>query len=192
MGRWEPNPRGRLAKAAVELYAAQGFEHTTGAQIAARAGMHERSFFRLFPDKREVFFYALEVAQRDAVAAIAEAPEDTSPADAVTAALEQRCALIQHNRGAATIRQSLIAANPELGERDLSKHAELAAAMAEALRERGTSEPAASLIADTATAVFRIAVHRWISTPEQPDLPTLFRDSLDELTSILSKAAQSR
>jgi AcrR family transcriptional regulator len=190
VGRWEPNPRGRLAKAAVELYAAQGFEHTTGAQIAARAGMHERSFFRLFPDKREVFFYSLEVAQRDAVAAIAQAPDGTSAADAVTAALEQRCALIQESRDAATIRQRLVSASAELGERDLSKHAELASAMAEALRERGTPEPAASLIADTATAVFRIAVARWVSAPEQQDLSTLFRDDLDELATMLSLATR--
>jgi AcrR family transcriptional regulator len=190
MGRWEPNPRGRLAKAAVELYAAQGFEHTTGAQIAARAGMHERSFFRLFPDKREVFFYPVEAAQRDAVAAIAEAPEGTSPADAVTAALEVRCALIQHNRDAATVRQSLISANAELGERDLSKHAELASAMAEALHERGTPEPAASLIADTATAVFRTAVAQWVGNPGEQDLTTLFRANLDELASMLSRTTR--
>jgi AcrR family transcriptional regulator len=192
VGRWEPNPRGRLAKAAVELYAAQGFEHTTGAQIAARAGMHERSFFRLFPDKREVFFYSLEIAQRDAVAAIAQAPEDTSTTDAVIAALEQRCTLIQHNRDAATIRQSLIAASAELSERDLSKHAELASAMAQALHERGTPEPAASVIADTATAVFRIAVARWVHNPEHEDLPTLFRYNLDELASMLSHASRTQ
>uniref|UniRef100_UPI00142F15D9 TetR family transcriptional regulator n=1 Tax=Streptomyces malaysiensis TaxID=92644 RepID=UPI00142F15D9 len=66
MGRWEPDPRGRLAKAAVELFAAQGFDQTTGAQIAARAGIHERSFFRLFPDKRDVFFHSMETMRREA------------------------------------------------------------------------------------------------------------------------------
>ncbi|HWE91567.1 MAG TPA: TetR/AcrR family transcriptional regulator [Pseudonocardiaceae bacterium] len=185
MGRWEPNPRGRLAKAAVELFVAQGFEQTTGAQIAARAGMHERSFFRLFPDKREVFFQALETAQREAMAAIVDAPEDTAPIDAVAAALEQRCAVIQQHPGAALTRHGLIAANAELRERDLSKHAEFATGMAEALRERGTPEPAATLAADTAMGVFRIAFDRWIGEPEHQDLPTLFRDGLSELASIL-------
>ena len=190
MGRWEPNPRGRLAKAAVELFAAQGFDQTTGAQIAARAGMHERSFFRLFPDKREVFFHALETAQREAVAAIADAPEGTAPIDAVADALEQRCAVIQRHPGAALTRHDLIAANAELRERDLSKHAELATGMAEALRERGTPEPAATLAADTATAVFRIALARWIGDTQRQDLPTLFREGLSELASILVHRAR--
>jgi AcrR family transcriptional regulator len=190
MGRWEPNPRGRLAKAAFELFVAQGFDQTTGAQIAARAGMHERSFFRLFPDKRDVFFHALETAQADAVAAIAAARIGAigaiDPIDAVAAALEQRCAIIQQHSAAALTRHDLIAANAELRERDLSKHAELATAMAEALRARGTQEPAASLASDTAMAVFRIAFDRWIADPEHQDLPTLFRDGLSQLASILA------
>jgi AcrR family transcriptional regulator len=148
--------------------------------------MHERSFFRLFPDKREVFFYTVETAQREAVAAIADAPEGTAPIDAVTAALEQRCAIIQQYPDAALTRHNLVTANAELRERDLSKHAELAAAMAQALRERGAPDPAAALAADTAVAVFRIVFDRWISEPEQQDLTTLFRDSLGELASILA------
>lgn len=189
MGRWEPNPRGRLAKAAVELFAVQGFDQTTGAQIAERAGMHERSFFRLFADKREVFFYALETAQTAAVAVIADTPGDTAPVDAVAAALEQRCDIIQHNRDAALVRRDLIAANPELRERDLAKHAELAATLAEALRERGTPERAATLAADTAMAVFLGALACWYADPEHRQLPTLFREGLDELAIMLAHRA---
>jgi AcrR family transcriptional regulator len=147
--------------------------------------MHERSFFRLFPDKREVFFHAVEAAQREAVAVIAEALEGTAPIDAVAAALEQRCAIIQQHPDAALTRHKVLAANAELRERDLSKHVELAAGMAEALRERGTPEPAATLAAGTAVTVFRTAFHRWIQDPGHQDLPTMFRDDLRELASIL-------
>lgn len=191
MGRWEPDSRGRLAKAAVELFAAQGFDQTTGAQIAARAGLHERSFFRLFPDKREVFFHAVETAQRDAVAAIAGAPAGTPPIDAAAAALEERCAIIQRHPDAAMTRHRLIAANAELRERDLTKHAQLAAAMAAALRERGTPEPTATLAASTAMTVFRIALDQWISDPGHHDLPALFRGALGELESILTRRRHS-
>ncbi|MBE1496184.1 AcrR family transcriptional regulator [Amycolatopsis lexingtonensis] len=190
MGRWEPNPRGRLAKAAVELFAAQGFDETTGAQIAARAGMHERSFFRLFPDKREVFFHAVEAAQREAVAVIAGLPAGTTPVDAVAAALEQRCAIIQEHADAALIRHNLVSANAELRERDLSKHAELAAGMAEALSGRDTPEPLAKLIAHTAVAVFRLSFERWITDPGHQDLPAMFRDGLGELASALAPCAR--
>ena len=191
MGRWEPNPRGRLAKAAVELFAAQGFDETTGAQIAARAGMHERSFFRLFPDKREVFFHAVEAARREAVAVIAGLPAEVAPVDAVTAALEQRCEIIQQHTDAARIRHDLVSANAELHERDLSKHAELAAGMAEALCERGTPESLAKLLAHTAVTVFRLAFDRWIADPEHQDLPVMFRDGLSELASALASRAPS-
>ena len=36
MGRWEPNARGRLEQAAMELYVERGFEQTTVAEIAKR------------------------------------------------------------------------------------------------------------------------------------------------------------
>ena len=56
MTRWEPNARGRLERAALELYGERGFEQTTVAEIAERAGLTERTFFRHFADKREVLF----------------------------------------------------------------------------------------------------------------------------------------
>ncbi|MEU9349208.1 TetR family transcriptional regulator [Streptomyces sp. NPDC048278] len=168
------------------------FDQTTGAQIAARAGMYERSFFRLFPDKREAFFHSMETMQREAVAVIAGTLEGTSPVDAVVAAFEQRCEAIQRNRHTAIVRQNLLAANPELRERDLTKHAELAASMAEALRERGAGEQAATLAAETAMCVFRGALARWYGDPEHQDLPTLFRDGLTELSSMLANRTSSQ
>ena len=56
MSRWEPDARGRLEKAALALYGERGFENTTVAEIADRAGLTERTFFRYFTDKREVLF----------------------------------------------------------------------------------------------------------------------------------------
>ncbi|GAA0702285.1 hypothetical protein GCM10009548_89200 [Streptomyces malaysiensis subsp. malaysiensis] len=102
------------------------------------------------------------------------------------AAFEQRCEAIQHNRHAALVRQSVIAANPELRERDLTKHAELAASMAEALRKRGAPEQTATLAADTAMSVFRGALARWYEEPEQQILPTL------ELTALVLVQARTR
>src|SRR5215469_763680 len=87
MGRWEPNARGRLAAVALALYAEHGFEQTTVAQIAARAGLTERTFFRHFADKREVLFYGSDMARNLVARTVADAPASATPMDAVRAGL---------------------------------------------------------------------------------------------------------
>jgi AcrR family transcriptional regulator len=188
MGRWEPNARGRLARAAMTLYAEQGFEGTTTAQIAQLAGLTERTFFRNFADKREVLFYGVGVAQELLTRTIAEAPAPATPMDAVSAAIEAMCAAFQEHPERVRQRDAIISANAELQERNLTKHSELAAAMASALRDRGVPDPAASLTAETGIAVYRVAFARWIKEPGQPDLPVIFRNAMAELRGELSTA----
>ena len=184
MGRWEPNARGRLERAALELYVERGFEQTTVAEIAERAGLTERTFFRHFADKREVLFAGAGTLRELMVGALAAAPESAAPIDAVAAALETASALLQERRDYSRQRQAVIAANPGLQERELIKLASLASALAEALRQRGVTEPAASLTAEAGIAVFKIAFERWHSEPGQADLPQLIRESLDDLRAV--------
>jgi AcrR family transcriptional regulator len=184
MGRWEPNARGRLEQAALELYIERGFEQTTVAEIARRAGLTERTFFRYFADKREVLFWGAGTLQELLVHTVASASDSARPIDAVAAALEAGGAALGERREFARQRQAVIAASAELRERELIKLASLAAAMAEALRRRGVTEPAASLAAEAGIAVFRIAFERWVSQTSQQDLPGLIRESLDELIAV--------
>ena len=184
MGRWEPNARGRLEKAALELYVERGFEQTTVAEIAKRAGLTERTFFRYFADKREVLFAGAGSLQDFLVGTLASAPDSAAPIDAVAAALEAAGALLQENREYSRQRQAVIAANAELQERELIKLASLASAIAGALRQRGVTDPAASLAAEAGIAVFRIAFERWVNENSQPDLPRVIRESLDELKAV--------
>jgi AcrR family transcriptional regulator len=189
MGRWEPDARGRLAKAALALYAGRGFEQTTVAEIAARAGLTERTFFRHFSDKREVLFYGMEMARDLLARAVADAPPSASPLEAVGAALEAVGAMIQENPERVRLRDAIVSANAELRERELIKLAALASAAAGALRDCGIPEPAASLAAETGVAVFKVAFARWISEPGQPDLPRIFRESMEELRDVLADRA---
>jgi AcrR family transcriptional regulator len=181
MGRWEPDARGRLAKAALELYAEQGFEQTTVAQIAARAGLTERTFFRHFTDKREVLFYGMETLRDLLVRAVAETPVSATAMDAVGAAFEAVGAVFEENRERAKLRDSIVSANAELRERELIKLAAFAATVAGALRDRGIPEPAATLAAEAGVAVFKVAFARWISEPGEPRLADIYRDSMAEL-----------
>jgi AcrR family transcriptional regulator len=182
--RWEPNAAGRLARAALELYSERGFEQTTVAEIAGRAGLTERTFFRHFADKREVLFAGADTLQELVVTAVASAPASAAPIAAAAAGVEAAGALLEERREYARQRQAVIAANTELRERELIKLASLASAIAEALRRRGVEDPAASLAAEAAIAAFRIAFEDWTSKAKAPDLPRLIRASLDELRAV--------
>jgi AcrR family transcriptional regulator len=188
MARWKPGSRGRLHEAALELYAQRGFQHTTVAEIAKRAGLTERTFFRHFADKREVLFAAAGALQEALVRTVANAPASLAPLDAVAAGLEAVGAELP-DRETARARQAIIAANPELRERELITFAAMSAALAEALRARGLRDPAATLAAEVGIAVFRVAVERWLDGTDDRDLPELIRESLDELAAL---SAQGR
>ena len=136
--RWEPDSRGRLERAALELYGERGFENTTVAEIAARAGVTERTFFRHYSDKREVLFWGAGALQELLVNAVADAPAAGTAHRAVAAALESAGAVLQQRREYARQRQTVIAANAELRERELIKLASLAAAIAGTLRGAGS------------------------------------------------------
>jgi AcrR family transcriptional regulator len=181
VGRWEPNARGRLEQAAMELYVERGFDNTTVAEIAERAGLTERTFFRHFPDKREVQFSGSASLAELLAQRVADAPEPTAPLYAVSAALQAAGAVIQERGDWSKQRQAVIAANAELRERELIKLASLASVVADALRRRGVKEPSASLAAEAGIAAFKVAFERWVQQPTKRNLPRLIRESLEDL-----------
>jgi AcrR family transcriptional regulator len=157
---------------------------TTVAEIAERAGLTERTVFPHFADKREVLFSGASLLQDLLVSTVANAPASTAPLDAVAAALDAGAGMLQARPDFSRERQAVITAIPALQERELIKMASLAAALAETLRQRGVSEPAASLTAEAGIAVFRVAFERWIKETEGRHLQHLVRDSLDELRAV--------
>jgi AcrR family transcriptional regulator len=184
MTRWAPDARGRLERAALELYVERGFEQTTVADIARQAGLTERTFFRHFADKREVLFSGQSALHDVLVSAVEDAPDSASPFEAVIAALEAAAAPLQERRDHSRQRQTVIAANPGLQERELIKLASLAATLADALRARGVPDPTASLSAEAGVAVFKIAFGRWIDESNDKGLSDLIHESLSELKSV--------
>ncbi|MER6130020.1 helix-turn-helix domain-containing protein [Streptomyces sp. NPDC001795] len=184
MSRWEPNARGRLEQAALELYIERGYEQTTVAEIAKRAGLTERTFFRHFADKREVLFAGASSLQELFVNTVADAPESAAPIDAMAAALDAAAAVFRERRDSARRRQAVIVANAELRERELIKLASLSSAVADTLRQRGVREPVASLTAEAGIAVFKIAFERWVDGGDDQDLSHLIQELLDELKAV--------
>jgi AcrR family transcriptional regulator len=192
MSRWEPDAAGRLAKAAMELYLERGFDETTVAEIAKRASLTERTFFRHFADKREVLFAGAAQLQEMLVGVVRDAPTDLAPVDAAIAGVAAGGALIQERRGLARERYEIIAANAELQERELIKMASLSLALAATLRRRGVADPAASLAAEVAITVFRIGFERWVADPIHLDLPQLIHASFEELKAVTASSEAGR
>jgi len=188
MSRWEPNARERLERAALELYLEHGFDQTTVSEIAERAGLTERTFFRHFADKREVLFGGQDRLRDLYVSAIASAPATASLIQVVAAALEAVVPVFQERRDLVRQRQAVVAANPGMQERELLKRAALTTAITEALRRRGVSDPAASLAAEIGGLAFHTAYTRWVSDPGASDLSQLVHESLDQLKAILAGA----
>jgi AcrR family transcriptional regulator len=189
MTRWEPNARGRLELAALELYSERGYDQTTVAEIAGRAGLTERTFFRYFADKREVLFYGSGMLQDTLVQGIADAPDGLSPIDTVGTALAGAAELLEERRELSRQRQVIVAATPELRERELIKLATLAAALADALRKRGVTDPAASLAAEAGMAVFKVAFQRWAGQDGDGAGQTLAQIIAESIAALKSVAA---
>jgi AcrR family transcriptional regulator len=162
MGRWEPNARERLVLAAVDLFTEQGYDATTVAQIAERAGVTKSTFFRHFPDKRELLVAGQEALSQLLAEGIAEAPAEASPLDAVAAGLERASNTMgPMNRELGPRLKAAVAASTELQERDALKSVSLAAAMTSALVARGVPVPTAQLAAELGVLAFKRGYAQW-------------------------------
>ena len=193
MARWEPNAQERLVQAAMELYAERGFSETTAAEIAARAGLTERTFFRYFADKREVLFSGSEAFVKLLADGVAAAPPSARPLEAVAAALQAMTAGFEARRDFARQRHALICTHAELRERELIKLASVSSAMAGALRSRGVKEPSASLAAKAGIAVLEIAFDGWAEdTKKKKTLSQHVRESLGALEAVAGGRAVAR
>jgi AcrR family transcriptional regulator len=184
MARWEPDSRDRLRQAALDLYGERGFENTTVAEIAKRAGLTERTFFRHFADKREVLFAGSEALEELLVRTVADAPAAVAPLDAVTAGLEALGEVLPERAETSRRRQAIISANADLQERELIKLASLSEALAGALRDRGLGDAPANLVAEIGIAVFKTAFERWIGEGEERDFAQVVRESMSELKAL--------
>jgi len=193
MGRWQPNARGRLEQAALDLFAERGYESTTVAEIAERAGLTERTFFRYFADKREVLFSGSGGLTDVLATRVAEAPASLPPIEVAVGALaEAGAAYLEERREFSRRRQAVIATNPELRERELIKLARMASTLADALRGRGVAEPTATLAAEAAIAAFKTAFARWTEGGGGETLSDLTRASADELRAVTAAESPTR
>jgi len=188
MARWEPGTPQRLQRAALELFATRGYEQTTATEIAQSVGLTERTFFRHFSDKREVLFYGQDVFVQAFLDGVASAPPGASAIEIVDCALQSAVSLFpDERRSQSRTRQSVIEQNPALQERESHKLTGLAVTVADALRERGVGDLAATLAAESGATVFGIAFTQWIREDEQRSLADIAADVLRELRTMAAR-----
>ncbi|WP_399895141.1 TetR/AcrR family transcriptional regulator [Streptomyces sp. BBFR51] len=162
MARWQPGATERLVVAAVDLFTEQGYDATTVAQIAERAGVTKSTFFRHFSDKRELLVAGQETLSRLLADGITEAPANATPLQAVAAGLEcASSAMGPANRELGPRIEAAVAASTELQERDALKSVGLAAAMTAALVARGVPDTTAHLAAELGVLAFKRGYAQW-------------------------------
>jgi AcrR family transcriptional regulator len=183
MARWEPGARERLVMAAVDLFTEQGYDATTVAQIAERAGVTKSTFFRYFPDKRELLAAGQETLSLLLTEGIAEAAPGASPLEAVAAGLTRvSSAMGPMNRELGPRLKAAVAASAELQERDALKSVGLAAAITVALLARGVPDPIAQLAGELGVLAFKRGYAEWSSDSDaEVELAHYTLTALDEL-----------
>ena len=182
MARWQPDARERLALAALDLFAEHGYENTTVIDIAERAGLTKSTFFRHFPDKREVLSGG-NTMPRLLVEGIAGAPANATPLQAIASALDLagQKLFVPARRDFVTRRRAVIAASAELQEREALKGLALLASMTEALRQRGVADMTAQMAAQTGALALKLAFDRWLDPDNEAEFGQVARRTLAEL-----------
>ena len=187
MAKGEGDVRARLQRTALELFRERGYDRTTAAEIATRAGVTERTFFRHFADKREVLFDGEAILRAVLTASIAEAPDDLGPLDTLFRAFRSVRPALEENRPFAKPRHELISSTPALHEREMAKTSVLADALAAALKARGVTDLRAALAARIGMAAFVQATVAWLDDPE-PGLGERLDLACRELKALLAES----
>jgi AcrR family transcriptional regulator len=192
MPRWEPQTRERLREAALQLFLAHGFDNVTVAQITERAGLTRRTFSRYFADKRDVLFAGSEQFPGLLADAVGRADPVLEPFQAMLSALTEvgdlLAAQVQHTAE----RRAIVQASPELQERERTKFAEATDALEAALKQRGTQEATAALLAPVGAAIFWVAFDRWARQPGRAGLADRIRETTAELAANMQAAKSGR
>jgi AcrR family transcriptional regulator len=181
--RWEPNPRERLERAAIELFAEQGYDATTVEQIAAGAGLARSTFFRHFGNKREILFGGQDGLASRLADGIEKAPLEQTALEAIETAFTDIAEIwfTPERRDLAPRRISVIESNPDLAERELLKHRGITNAITGALRSRGIEEPFTTVAAELATLAFAQTIAAWAEPDNTEEFPAIARRVLRRL-----------
>jgi AcrR family transcriptional regulator len=193
MGRWEPDAKGRILRASMELFTERGYEATTTAQIAERAGLTRTTLFRLFPDKREILFHGQGILIALALDGAQNAPAGAGPFEALTAAITAMTdAHSADTRATGRTLDPVIASSPELQERAAFKRFAITNAVRDSLTARLGDPRAAGLLADMGVRAYYAGYDTWVASDEARSLTDVVIDELAAAQTVLGALTQDR
>lgn len=183
-----PRAKERLRDSAVELFLERGFENVTVADITERAGLTRRTFSRYFTDKRDVLFAGSEQLADAVRNAVVAADDGLGPWDATVTALRDAGDQLVQTVPTAGKRREVIQTSAELQERERTKFALVANGIADGLRERGTSDHVAEMLAEVGVTAIRTAFERWLDGSRDEAFSPVFDAVTTELVSALGRS----
>lgn len=186
MGRWEPDARGRLLQAAIELFTERGYDATTAAQIAERAGLTKTTLFRHFADKREILFQGQELLVALATEGV-ETAASAQPYEVLRAAVLALCAPhTAERRGTGRRLEQIIATSPELRERAAFKRSAITDALHAALAARSGDTRGAGVLADVGVRAYYEGFSSWVAAATDEPLADVVSRELEAYRSVLA------
>ncbi|HEY1097349.1 MAG TPA: helix-turn-helix domain-containing protein [Myxococcota bacterium] len=191
MARWDPDAKGKLAEAAMALFVERGYATTTVTDIAAAAGVTERTFFRHYSDKREVLFTGSAAVLEAIVGSLTNNGSDDDAFDLVVAAYVDVATVLEARveRSHSRARRRLLLDNPELHERELIKLATMTSTMVASLLARGIANDDAVLAAEAGMVAFKIGFDRWLDdVDERHSFAAHLRATVVDLTQLTTRA----
>lgn len=193
MPRWEPDAPERLEHAALELFAERGFEQTTVPEIAERAGLTTRSFFRHFADKREVLFRDTAEVPDRVVGLLRDAPRSLSVIEVLSWGIETMAKnFFEGHREELRARRAIVQTDPGLQERDLRKQSDIAEAIARALEGDGFDQLSAAVAGKLAITISSTAIARWLDAADDRPLVAHVREARDAAIDLMADRVQRR
>ena len=178
-----------LRRAALKSFACKGFANVTVTELAAEAGVTERTFFRHFPTKEAVLFQDYESQLEWLAEALAQRPATESLFDAVLTSVAAFPHDLEVVRQAATARTELISAE-RIASHLRVVQASFADVLAEFVRDRNPDLANIDLAAEVAgsalAAALVVAVENWGRNGCVGDLGELVATSLSLVRSGLA------
>ncbi len=191
MPRWEPDAPERLERAALELFAEHGFEQTTVPEIAERAGLTTRSFFRHFADKREVLFRGMDEVPDRVAGLLRDAPRSLTVIEMLSWGIETMATnFFEGHREELRARRAIVETAPGLQERDLRKQSDMAEAIARALEGDGLDRLAAAVAGKLAITISSTAIARWLDAADDRPLAAHVGEARDTAIDLMADRVQ--